>query len=394
MGTIVERVGKDGSKSFQAKVRKLGVSLSETFDTEGKAKNWVTVTEGNIITGKPVDAHKVRKTTLADIFDEYIKDGKLTPKKLSLINRLKIEIGKLSLEQLNTKALGKYIDIKLTQPILEQKNKKVAHPLYSGGKVMVDGKEEVRINSSATVRHYYYAIRTALYWHSKVNDYNFNSKPFDDNPPPKAWEKPRERRLEEGELERLLTACDKMYVNKQHLKDFINFQIYSCMRAGETILMQWKDIRIDDKEPMGSYIHIPKANQKTKNKRGAADREVALQPALYRLITENLIPRKGSAKSTDRVFHFWTDSTTLGQRFKRVCKNAEVEDFHVHDFRHEGISRLFESTNLTDIEIAKITGHLELDTLSRYAKLRPRKTGAKLWAAFSEDVPKELAKAQ
>ena len=392
MGTIVERVGKDGTKSFQAKVRKLGVNLSETFDTEAKAKNWITVTEGNIISGKPVEAHKVRKTTLADIFDDYIKDGKLPPKKVGIINRLKVEIGKLSLEQLNTKVLGNYIDVKLSQPIPEQKRKKVDHPLYSAGKVVVDGEVKVRTNSPATVRHYYYAIRTALYWHSKVNDYTFNSKPFDDNPPPKAWESPRERRLEDGELERLLDACDKMYVNKQHLKDFINFQIYSCMRAGETLLMQWKDIHIDKKEPEGSFIHIPKANQKTKNKRGAADREVALQPALYRLITENLLPRKGEAKSSDRVFPFWPDSSVLGQRFKRICKNAKVEDFHIHDFRHEGISRLFESTNLTDIEISKITGHLELDTLARYAKLRPKKTGKKLWDAFSEDIPKELVK--
>jgi hypothetical protein len=51
--------------------------------------------------------------------------------------------------------------------------------------------------------------------------------------------------------------------------------------------------------------------------------------------------------------------------------------------RHEGISWLFENTALTDIEISKITGHIELDTLKRYAKLRPKKIGAKLWAVTS-----------
>lgn len=393
MGTTVERVGKNGALSVQAKVRKNGQKLSQTFtgkDAKKQAEDWITTTEAKLITGVSVDGHKVRKTTLADIFDAYLKDGKVAKKKKGTVERLKIEIGKLTLEQFNTKALGKYLEIKLDQPIPEQARKKVDHPLYKAGKVVVDGKEQVRKNKPATVRHYYYAIRTALSWHAKINDYNFNEKPFIDNPPPSAWESPRERRIEGDELSRLLAACDQMYVHKQHHKDLINFQIYSCMRVGETLLMRWKDIFVDEKEPWASYIHVPREHQKTKKKKGSADREVSMQPALYDLIMKNILPRKGKAKPEDRVFPFWKNSTVYGARFNVIRKNAKVADFNVHDFRHEGISLLFESTTLTDIEIAKITGHLELDTLKRYAKLRPKKTGAKLWAAFAPEKMEEL----
>ncbi|MEZ2298679.1 site-specific integrase [Variovorax sp. RCC_210] len=385
MATKIEtRVGKGGT-SYRAKVRKGGVSASRTFKTESEAKKWVTVTEAKVITGAPVDTGKSRKVTLGQIFSEYIAAnhslGKISDKKVASLRRVAVEIGKVPLMNFDTKGFEAYLDHKLSQTVLPQAKKKADHPLYKGNKVVVDGEVKLKTYAPSTIRHVYYDIRTALFWHARGNDYVFNSKPFDDNSPPPAWPRPRERRLEGDELERLLAACDRMYVNKQHLKDIIHFQIYSCMRMGETLLMKWKDLRIDPTEPHGSYVFVPKENQKRRDKDRITDREVAMRPELYRLVVENLLPRAG--KLTDLVFPFWESSTVFGHRFKVVCKNAGVEDFHPHDFRHEGISDLFERTNLTDIEISKISGHLEMNTLQRYAKLRPKKTGAKLWSSFA-----------
>ncbi|MFC7651442.1 tyrosine-type recombinase/integrase [Pseudoduganella danionis] len=88
-----------------------------------------------------------------------------------------------------------------------------------------------------------------MFWHAKHHDYTFDRKPFDDNPPPKAWE-PRDRILEAGELDRLLEATNKMYVKREEWKCLILWQYYSCMRAGETLLMKWDEIHLDEK------IHI------------------------------------------------------------------------------------------------------------------------------------------
>lgn len=386
MGTIVEREGKNG-KSYQAKVRIGEKPYTATFPTKSQAKRWITETEAKILKGESVDIHKVRKVTLSEVFSEYIRDGKISDKKKSELERLKIEIGRYSIGEWNSRRLRDYINLKLNQTIQIQPKKQKDHSLYKAGK---NEEGQLRTYSASSVRKYYYDIRTALVFHSKTHDYQFNSKPFDDNPPPESWENPRDRRLQGNELERLINACDDMYENKQNLKDLIYFQIYSCMRIGETLKMRWCDIRINEKEPWGSYIFVPKAHQKSRKKKGIQDREVSMRPELFSLI-KKILERKDEAKENDKVFPFWKSSAVIGSRFKVICKNAKVDDFVIHDFRHEGLSQLFENTNLTDIEISKISGHTELNTLSRYAKLRPAKTGQKLWNGFA-DTPKNTPK--
>jgi integrase len=378
MAAYLKRVGKGGKVSWQAKVRLNGVYRSKTFATEDLARAWATSVEHSIYQGQPVQQRKHLQRTIPDIFEDYIADGGVPEKKQKLLRRIGVEMTSVRLGDLNTKRLGEYLKLKSEQALPMQARKKTDHPLYEGGKKIVDGKVVAKTYKPASIRHYYYALKTALQWHAKVNDYHFNDKPFKDNPPPPAWKEPRERRLEEGELARLLSACDKMYVNQQHLKDIIEFQIYSCMRAGETLLMRWKDIRFNENKPTGSYIFVPKENQKTRNKRGAVDREVSMRRELFALVKDRLLPRKGEPE--DRVFPFWADSNVLGHRFKVICKNAKSTDLKIHDLRHEGISWIFENTNLTDIHISKMTGHLELDTLKRYAKLRPSSIGERLWA--------------
>ena len=46
-----------------------------------------------------------------------------------------------------------------------------------------------------------------------------------------------------------------------------------------------------------------------------------------------------------------------------------MNDFHFHDLRHEGISRLFE-LGLNIAEVSAISGHRELKMLMRYTHLR------------------------
>ncbi|MGS0893435.1 hypothetical protein ACVBGC_12960 [Burkholderia stagnalis] len=47
--------------------------------------------------------------------------------------------------------------------------------------------------------------------------------------------------------------------------------------------------------------------------------------------------------------------------------------------RHEATSRLYERTTLSDIQIAKITGHTDPKVLMRYANLRGSDLAARLW---------------
>jgi integrase len=382
MGSVTEI--KTGKKpSFQAKVRMNGKSLSATFPTNDLAKKWITTTEADIHRGIDVSIHDWRKVKLSTIFEEYIKDGNNQANKNGSLKIISIEIGEWTLGELNTKKLGNYIAFKLKQQIPPQADKKKDSKLFKGGKINVNGEMVQRTYAPGTVRKFFYCISTALRWHAKINEYTFNSKPFDEIVAPKAWGNPRERVFSDDEVKKIIEACDMMYVNKEHLKDIIHFQLYSCMRIGETLQMKWKDIFIDETTPSSSYIFIPKENQKTKEKKSVFDRFVPMRPELYYLVKDRLLARRGKENDNDKVFPFWTASNVFYQRFRVICKNAKVTDCTTHDFRHTSISWLFANTLLSDIEIAKITGHIELKTLSLYTKLRPKNTGAKIWAGLS-----------
>lgn len=386
---IYERFDKDGNSAgqFQAKVREGGVNQSKTFKSKKEAQAWQAEKRTAINRGEPVNIEKIKKLTLGEILTEFQTNNTLKKDKSGRIRRLIKEIGAVPLSNFKTATFEKYIKAKLTQEIPSQPKTKKSHPLFNAYKTVVDGVEIPRIYKPSTVRKYYYDIKEALEAHAKTHDYHFDSKPFDDVPAPPSWEEPRERRLNDGELDRVLSACDDMYVNQVALKCIIRFQTYSCMRIGETLLMNWKDVHLNTARPEESYIFVPKKNQKIKHKAGAKDRIVLMQPDLYALFDEikKMPPpshkKKVNPKMKERVFPHWSSSATFGSRFKVITKNAGSTDLHPHDLRHEAISWFFENTNLTDIEISEISGHIELDTLKRYANLRPQKTGAKLWAS-------------
>lgn len=56
--------------------------------------------------------------------------------------------------------------------------------------------------------------------------------------------------------------------------------------------------------------------------------------------------------------------------FTRACKDLGIVDLHLHDLRHEGTSRLFE-TGFQIPQAALVTGHRDWKMLRRYIHLRP-----------------------
>lgn len=58
--------------------------------------------------------------------------------------------------------------------------------------------------------------------------------------------------------------------------------------------------------------------------------------------------------------------------------DKDFPNFRWHDLRHEGISRLFELTDLRENEIMAISGHLTPAMLALYTHLRADRLGARL----------------
>lgn len=63
-------------------------------------------------------------------------------------------------------------------------------------------------------------------------------------------------------------------------------------------------------------------------------------------------------------------TSRLSRIWSRIFDHAGCPDVRFHDCRHESTSRFFERTTLTDLQIARITGHRDPRMLMRYANLR------------------------
>lgn len=376
--TLVEREYENKKTAYQVKIRHSGVKITRTFNTKKEALEFITLTNSKIIKGESVVGVKIKKTPLGKIFQEYIDENpSIAKNKKRGLERLILEIGSIPLENFKTDGFEKYIKTKLSQDVPDQAKKKKDHPHFNANRVIVDGKVVKKKYKEATIRKYYYYIKNALEWHARVHDYVFNSKPFDEVKAPSAWKSPNKRRLKPGEFELLINACEKLYKRKEETRALISFLVWSAFRVGETFKIKYSDIHINETNPEFSYIFIPKENQKTAHTKGAEDRYASLRPELYYLLKDVVL--KWKHDPDDYVFSMWKTTGYFYSRFKTVCRNAKVDALTVHNLRSEALSWFFENTTLTDIEISKISGHIELDTLKMYANLRPDKTGQKLW---------------
>ena len=64
--------------------------------------------------------------------------------------------------------------------------------------------------------------------------------------------------------------------------------------------------------------------------------------------------------------------------FSKTCKRLYIEDLHLHDMRHESISRLFEK-ELNIADVSQISLHQSWTSLKIYTNLKPEETEPKLY---------------
>lgn len=179
------------------------------------------------------------------------------------------------------------------------------------------------------------------------------------------WAGERDRRLSETEE----GAIRKVLVKKEeHL--LFDMALESAMRMREMYTLEKRQIDLAQRT-----IFL----EKTKN---GSKRQVPISTVLL----EILKPVVAVKERDQLLFSFWDGvenvkacTNRLSHLFQSRFSKAKVDNLHFHDLRHEATSRIYERTNLTDLEVAKITGHKDLRMLSRYANLRGSTLAARLW---------------
>ena len=308
---------RNGLWQAQVRSRKIG-STSKSFHKKSDAVAWAKVQEAMMQTGKWKPKDK-RYSTIGDLIQTYLI--RATPKKKGAgpetrrLNRLLRETALMSIK----------LDEARPHNFASFRDKRLQ-----------DGNRACQYDL-VLLRAAWNTAR--IEWGWDLGDNPLTLIRFPKNNPP------RERRLKQGEYERLMSACAGTQV--WYLWPMIEIAIETCMRRGEILSLDWK------------HIDFERANALLPHTKNGRSRWVPLSPKVLGLLER--LPREHN-----RVFPI-TD-VAVRQSWDRLRRRAGITDLTFHDLRHEAISRQFESGR-SITEVMRISGHQTAGQLFRYIQL-------------------------
>lgn len=320
-------ITKRGERQWQAKVRRKGVSVSATFETKVRAQAWARDTENEIEAGRfHPGQREAEKMTLHAALDRYLAE------RVPLKKGIKQNTGIVRAWQRSPLAMRSLAAIR-------------------GSDIAAWRDEKQKEAGPQTVVHHLNLLSNlynvaASDWgmESLVNPVSRVKKP--------ALPRGRERRLLADEEDRLLAACAAS--KSRWLLPMVRLALATAMRQGELVGLTWADVDLAQRT-----ITL----RETKN---GTTRTVPLSSAALEVLRGLESER---VADDDRLFGIEV-GRAVSHAFSKAAKAAGLDDLHFHDLRHEATSRLFERTDLRDVEIASITGHKTMEMLKRYAHLR------------------------
>ncbi len=305
-------------KKWLAEVRLKSGYTAKSFDSKLKAQAWAVSQEQEM--GR--NAGLVRGKTLADAFLRYA--GEVSPTKkgqrweLIRLNKLcRADFASVLLTDLRTEDINQWKDSELKRIKSSSVNRE--------------------LNLIASVIE---IARKQWKWieNNPVRDVDRPKNPS-----------PRDRRISELEIERILDALgytdtDKVVTQRQEIAVAFLFALETAMRQGEIWGLDWCNVDLKNR-----FVTLPE----TKN---GSKRDVPLSLRAVSLL-EKLPP-----KSKGRVFQYNQQSS--GTIFRRALKLAEVDSLTFHDTRHEALTRL--ARKLDVLDLARMVGHRDPRSLMIY----------------------------
>lgn len=184
----------------------------------------------------------------------------------------------------------------------------------------------------------------------------------------------RDRRLAEAEEANIR----QVLVEGTEERVFFSLALETAMRMRECYTLYVDQVSLQKRT-----IHL----ERSKN---GETRQVPLSSVARELLDSFILEHRAEITSREgRLFSYWNgdlavrnlDRTTaeVSRRFRIAFNEAGVQGLNFHDLRHEATCRLYERTSLSDVLIAKITGHRDPRMLRRYASLRGSDLAAHLW---------------
>lgn len=327
MASIRSRNGK-----WQARITRKGQqAVAKSFHSKQDAEKWARQVETEIDKGSYTNIALADRTLFKDVIERYVQE-------VILKTRSKRE------DTYRLRALARHPIANLRMTALT--------PI----KVAEYRDERLKLVSNGAV------IRELSYFSSIINHARrewginmINPIPLVKKP---ASPQGRNRILTEEELSRLYDALKpKIKSSNNWILPLTKFALETAMRRGEIIGLKWNQI---DLETRIAFIPLTKNGE---------SRTVPLSSNAIAILKS--LPRNIDGKV------FPVTPFTLSAAIERARTKANLGDFHFHDLRHMGITRLAERLpNL--IELAAVSGHKNLSMLKRYYHPNPQELAKKI----------------
>jgi len=235
---------------------------------------------------------------------------------------------------------------------------------YAWAELWVDGLKKVRRLAPSRIRKFKGSLSRCLDWVVNRHPDVLAVNPLHALPAGYSGgvrtDQARTRRLEAGEEAALRTQLAR----DPDLLLLFDLALETAMRLRELYTLHWSQIDLKrrtvflDKTKNGDKRQVPLSSV-------ALRAFEALGQAQGPLFSHTGTPAQITAR--------------LSRRFARAAEAAGATGLRFHDLRHEATCRLYERTNLSDVQIATITGHRDPRVLKRYANLRASELAGALW---------------
>lgn len=320
-------IRKNG-KNFRAQVRRkengeVVFNRSKTFTTKKEAAAWGRLIEADLDkNGLPKD-----ELTIAELCEEYIRTYQQNDNLSSY--------DKAMLERIKKWSLAKRVPSSIT------------HKDY------LDGWQEVKTERGITAATVMRNVQKlgSVYAHHGIDPKVFAAaKKAAVRSKILSASGKRKRRPTPDELREL--TREFLTTGYEWLSDCMWFAIYTCRRQGEIAKLEWCDVDLEKGIGIVRGLKDPRGRD--------IEEQFPIPPRAVEIIKR---------QPKDRKKVFGVGGQRIANRHSLVLSHFEhIDDLHFHDYRREGVSRLFEN-GLNIPDVVKYSLHRKWDTLQRYVKL-------------------------
>jgi integrase len=332
MATFTWRNGR-----CRASVRKSGHNHSKTFATRAAAKAWADTLERQVDELRAAGVMQARGLTLGDLIERYILElYPLKPwgrSKTADLTRLKRDLGDIP--------AGAITGLHITQHFRRRHADGAGAVVISGQLGYLVGVLRI----ARTLWHLDVPLQAAVDARAALQKIRLLGK-----------SQQRERRVSDAELKKVI-AYFKARTSAVPMADIVQFCIASAMRISEVCRLEWHDFDAkaqtvvirDRKHPqdkLGNDQTVPLLSATGHDACKIAQRQPRKEPRIF--------PHSAA---------------TVGTYFTRAVAELGIQDLHLHDLRHEAISRLFAAGYRLE-QVALMSGHRDWGMLKRYTRVR------------------------